>query len=532
MSERPKNGADQDATVMLPVGGLGGDPDPDATVMVPAPSSDEDATVMMPSRLDDPDADATVMMPAAGPDDDATVMMPARREPDAGGDPEATVMMPPRGADEDATVMMPARAVEDPEATIAIPTPGRRRDADAPALPAAPAAGSQAQAADPAALGGLNPLVAAANPLLAVVAQLRHAFKHPDPAGLRESLLARIGEFEAAAAAAGADAAAIEEAGTALCALVDESAASTPWGGNWLSAGVLAARRGGMSAADGAEGFFRTLESRSVDPATHRDLLEFFYACLALGYEGRAGVAPPGREALDERRRGLLELIRVQRPARDGELAGQWRGLQAPARRPPGAVGLWAAAAGGALLLAALYAVLSISLGSLSDPVARDLAQLRPVPEPERPVAAPTPKIAEQLADEIAKGEVSVTDSPGASRIVLRSDRLFASGSARLEPALEAVVLRVAQALERVPGAIVVTGHTDDVPIRTARFPSNWELSTERASSVVKLLAGKVSDASRLKAEGLADSMPTAPNDSTANRARNRRVEIQLRSAP
>jgi type VI secretion system protein ImpK len=109
---------------------------------------------------------------------------------------------------------------------------------------------------------------------------------------------------------------------------------------------------------------------------------------------------------------------------------------------------------------------------------------------------------------------------------------LFSSGSARLETEVEPVIQRIAAALDRVPGTILVTGHTDDVPIRTARFPSNWELSTERAASVLKLMAGKLADASRLRAEGVADSAPLAPNDSAANRARNRRVEIVLRSAP
>ena len=123
-----------------------------------------------------------------------------------------------------------------------------------------------------------------------------------------------------------------------------------------------------------------------------------------------------------------------------------------------------------------------------------------------------------------------MTDTAGQSTIVIRSDRLFASGSARLESGVEAVILRVADALERVPGTILVTGHTDDVPIRTARFPSNWELSTERAASVVKLIAGKLKTPERLRAEGLAASAPVAPNDSAANRARNRRVTIILRS--
>jgi type VI secretion system protein ImpK len=455
------------------------------------------------------DPDATVMIPVPRDEDDATVMMPAA----------------PAEADPDATVMMPAAAAEpepDPEATIAIPTPGRKRDAEAPALPAAPAAGSQAATVDIGELGGLNPLVAAANPVLAVVAQIRHTLKHPDPEGLRASLRQSIDAFETAARGTSAGEEAIAAASAALRALVDESAASTPWGAAW--------------GADGGEKFFELLEKHSADPSANRDLLEFFYVCLALGFEGRYRQAADGRQALAELRGKLFEQLRARRPARDGELSGHWRGVFAPARRPAGALGLWAAASGTALLLAGLYIGYSLSLGGLSDPVARELAQLKAASAPERARtaagAAATPRIAEQLAAEISRGEVAVADSAGMSTIVIRSDRLFASGSARLEPGIEPVVLRVADALERVTGTIVVTGHTDEVPIRTARFPSNWELSTERAASVVKLMAGKLKDASRLRAEGLADSAPAAPNDSAANRARNRRVEILLRSSP
>jgi type VI secretion system protein ImpK len=242
-----------------------------------------------------------------------------------------------------------------------------------------------------------------------------------------------------------------------------------------------------------------------------------------------------GREALLELRSGLLETLRSARPASDGELSANWRGVNAPARRPAGVLGLWALACGLALLLAIIYMAYSVSLGGLSDPVTREIAQLKApaAAPPLRPAAAPapSPRLAEQLAAEIGRGEIAVADEAGKSTIVIRSDRLFASGSSRLEASVEPVVMRVADALDRVPGAIVVTGHTDDVPIRTARFPSNWELSTERAASVAKLLAAKVREAGRISTEGLADSAPAAPNDSAANRARNRRVEIILRSA-
>lgn len=507
MSERRKDDADPDATVMLPSGGpKSRAPDEDATVMIPVPRGDEDATVMIPSARGD--EDATVMIPAARSDEDATVMIPA---PASASDPDATVMISPQEA-----------PGPDPEATIAIPTPGRRRDADAPSLPSAPSAGSEAASIDTGALGGLNPLVAAANPVLAVAAQIRHTLKHPDPEGLRASLRRGIAAFEATARAAGSSDETIAAASKALEALVNESAGSTPWGAAWDS-------------GDGEE-FFQLLERYSADPAANRELLEFFYVCLALGYEGRYRAVPEGRSALTELRAGLLERLRSQRPASDGELSGHWQGVQAPARRPTGALGLWVVGCGVALLLAVLYIGYSVSLGGLSDPVARELAQLKApaAPEKARPsaTAAATPRIAEQLAAEVSRGEIAVTDAAGMSTIVIRSDRLFASGSARLESAIEPVVLRVTAALDQVPGTIVVTGHTDDVPIRTARFPSNWELSTERAASVVKLMAGKLKDAGRLRAEGLADSAPAAPNDSAANRARNRRVEIILRSAP
>lgn len=473
MSERPKDGADPDATVMMPARGAGEVPDPDATVRMPAAGT------------------------GSAPDPDATVMLPA-------GEP-------------------------DPDATVAIPTPGRRREA----APAAAPSGRAASTAELGALGGLNALVGAANPILAVVPQIRQALKHPDPEGLRASLRGSLDAFERDAQAAGVSRESVATAGHALCALLDESAACTPWGADWAQGGLLAERH--LDRSGGREKFFELLETMSAAPASNLDLLEFFYVCLALGFEGRFRDSPDGRRELAELRGRLRELLRQHRPAHDGELSGRWRGVSAPARRAPGALGLWAAGCGAALVLAAVYLGYSFSLGSQSDPVARELAQLKAVPPAERPAAAAesaTPGISKELAAEIARGEIAVRDAAGRSTIVIRSDHLFASGSARIEPAVATILRRIAEALDRVPGTILVTGHTDEVPIRTARFPSNWELSTERAASVVKLMAGKLSEPARLRAEGLADSEPLAPNNSAANRARNRRVVIILRSAP
>ena len=114
---------------------------------------------------------------------------------------------------------------------------------------------------------------------------------------------------------------------------------------------------------------------------------------------------------------------------------------------------------------------------------------------------------------------------------MLRGEGLFDSGSATLSGDREALLRRIGEALAKVPGQVLVTGHTDNVQSRSARFPSNWHLSEARAASVRTLLLGTGLPAERVQAQGKGEAEPVAPNDSAANRARNRRVEIELRVA-
>jgi chemotaxis protein MotB len=103
----------------------------------------------------------------------------------------------------------------------------------------------------------------------------------------------------------------------------------------------------------------------------------------------------------------------------------------------------------------------------------------------------------------------------------------FPAGRAELSDAARTVMLDMADQLRPLPNQIRVEGHTDDVPIHTALFASNWELSTARATTVVQLLieAGGL-DPARLAAAGYAEYRPRLPNDSPDHRARNRRVDI------
>lgn len=418
---------------------------------------------------------------------------------------------------------VPAQDVSDADATVVLPTPGRRRFGFAPSLE------RHASAADLSALGGLNRLVEAANPILAAVPQIRHALRHPDAVGLRGRLREQLAAFQRSSSAAEVPAAQIDVATFALCALLDDSASATPWGADWMRSGLLAELRPGPVVDD----FFMQLDKVLAAPAGQAELLEFFYVCLALGFEGRYRGGEGGRQAIAQIRARVFETLAKLQQRPPVGLSARWQSARVPVRRIPSAMALWGTASACALLLAALYFGYAVSLASLSDPVARELARLKPLPAFAADTAPAPLAMARrrELAKAIGLPQVEVTDDPRGTQIVLDADELFASGSARLHADFEPVVQRVAEALDRVPGAVVVSGHTDDVPIRSARFPSNWELSAERARSVVKLMGAKMRDAGRLRAEGLADSEPIAPNDTAVHRAKNRRVTILLRGS-
>jgi type VI secretion system protein ImpK len=142
--------------------------------------------------------------------------------------------------------------------------------------------------------------------------------------------------------------------------------------------------------------------------------------------------------------------------------------------------------------------------------------------------AAPKPRLAQFLQSDIKAGLVAVRDEVDRSVVTIRGDGLFAPASATLVPEREELMGRIGDALALAGGQVLVTGHTDNTPMRSARFPSNWHLSEQRARTVRDLLIARKVPAERIQAEGRADSEPLLANDSASNRAMNRRVEVTL----
>lgn len=136
-------------------------------------------------------------------------------------------------------------------------------------------------------------------------------------------------------------------------------------------------------------------------------------------------------------------------------------------------------------------------------------------------------KLEKYIEEKGLKGKVEITVEERGLVISLKEALLFKIGSADITPEARTVIDNVGQELAKMPNSIRIEGHTCNLPINTAKFPSNWELSTARATNVVRFLVNHVGiDPNRLSAAGYGEFRPIVPNTSETNRARNRRVDI------
>jgi chemotaxis protein MotB len=135
------------------------------------------------------------------------------------------------------------------------------------------------------------------------------------------------------------------------------------------------------------------------------------------------------------------------------------------------------------------------------------------------------------MQDLVFADQLMIRQHRGWVEIELRNDILFASGSANLPPAAQGIVRRLASQLVDVPNPILIEGHTDNLPINTANFPSNWELSASRAASVARLMATVGIPETRLTVIGFGEHRPVESNGNLEGRAANRRVIMAILQA-
>ncbi len=161
----------------------------------------------------------------------------------------------------------------------------------------------------------------------------------------------------------------------------------------------------------------------------------------------------------------------------------------------------------------------------------------QPEPQPQPALETPTlsqiaTRLQQAMKEFIAKDLVKVTKTDRGVEVEMNSRMLFKSGSARLAASVLQPLRKVARILRPLPNEIRVEGHTDNVPINTPAFPSNWELSAARAASVVQFLTRLGVPPERLAAIGYGEFRPKADNNTEEGRQANRRVSIIIMATP
>ena len=378
---------------------------------------------------------------------------------------------------------------------------------------------------------GTNPILDAATTLIALAVELRNTAVVNNVDLLHKQCLNQMRDFENQLRKADVEMDDISDARYCLCTVIDETVLNTPWGTNsmWSTKSLLSIF---YKQTWGGEQFFAIVDSRLTNPAKNKDLLEFLYVCLELGFEGKFRVDPNGYKHLEEYKDRLYRELSRLKGELSREISPHWRSnvpeiINSSKKVPVWMVGLVLAAA-----LLGLYMTLSYKLNEYAEPVYKRFATLIPETEIESENSQMYVDYANQLrqllATEIEMNKLMVVEKVNHVSIVILNGQMFDSGSASLNESYMPLLEKVGQVLTTVPGNIIVIGHSDDQKIFTARYHSNWELSLARANSVVRYLSGNDRLATRLTAEGRGDTQPMFPNDTEENRAKNRRVEIML----
>ncbi|HTI82685.1 MAG TPA: type IVB secretion system protein IcmH/DotU [Acetobacteraceae bacterium] len=443
---------------------------------------------------------------------------------------------------------------DDSDRTVIRPAPGGRRPA-APAPqppsqqqpsalqnsppPRAPAAPIPADGAERITFG-LNPLIEAAAPLLQLLGRLRNTYSQPDAGELRERAIQQVRVFEQATRDAGVPMDQLRPAHYALCAALDDVVLNTPWGssGAWAARSIVSTFHQEVRSG---ERFFVLLDQIKPNPGNFLPVLELMYLCLSLGFQGQYRLSPRGPGELDRIREDLYTIIMRQRQAADPALSPHWPGIQAPYKPARAVVPTWVMGAAALAIIGILFVWFSTGLNAASDEVFAGLIgaplskmpairRAAPVKPPPPPPAAPAPDpLYVFLKPEIDQGLVTVLGDHSMPIVRIKNTGMFASGSATVAPSYYNLLTRIGEALKAEKGPVTVDGYTDNQPIKTVQFPSNFQLSQARAEAARAIIVKALGDPGRVTAQGHADADPLASNATAEGREQNRRIEVVLR---
>ncbi len=382
---------------------------------------------------------------------------------------------------------------------------------------------------------GDNTLVDSSATLLSLVPQLRSLEGNIDVAALHLQVMQQIQSFSRTLDKKNLQPVVAKKASYVICALIDETVLNTAWGEHsiWSQKSMLSVFH---HETYGGEKFFNIVDETLNTSRNDYQLLELLYLCLSLGFMGKLRIDPQGSVKCEQVRSDVYHVLHNGLNKYKNELSINVATANTIRQRLHSLLPVWVYTVLLALAAFGIFTYLLMNLNESTDQLQGKLAALTPTPvESVLSIAHVRPEVIrlrELLAPEIEREIVRVDDYGSRISVVIQAHELFGSGSTDINTAFYPILDKISKALEAIDdpgkGRIIVSGHTDNIAIRTTRYPSNWHLSLARASAVVKYMSVSANLKGRLLPEGRADTEPVADNTTSAGRAKNRRVAIDI----
>lgn len=381
-----------------------------------------------------------------------------------------------------------------------------------------------------------NPLTAYAAPVLALAAALQTGRLQISLSDFHRKAIDAIAKFETVAERLYPENI-CQPAKYAVCATIDDVVQNLPGArgdsAEWAQRNMVVTF---FRENIGGDRFLNFVQEVVKKPKQNRDLIELLHACLAAGFEGRFRAMVDGPSRKQAAMTELYSAMDHVRGLSQRDIVQGWRGENAPRNQSNfwGLTILFGAILAGLLFLVFLFfTVVLMSTGqapkeqisSLFPEETVTLNRYAKVYEP--PVTTTEMRLREYLADDIQAGHVIVEGN----RVRTSIGSLFAPASDRLTTGRRSIFEKIGAAAEFEEGLIIVEGHTDSDPVSTVRFRNNIKLSQARALTVANIIRTKISSPTRLRIQGLGDTLPVSTNSTLDGKAKNRRVEIVFERA-
>ena len=373
-----------------------------------------------------------------------------------------------------------------------------------------------------------NGLLEAANDCFSLVIFINQSSEVENLAALKHRAIESIKRFESTLRAKSIDLSVINNARYCLCAALDEAALNAKWSSlEWAEESLLSTFH---KETFGGEYFFTLLDDALLHPEANKEFLELQYHCLNLGFKGKYRVDTGGDSKIDDYRNRVYHILNQLDGPQSKYLTPSWKSRVAAGMELRNQIPLWVVVSVLTLLTLAVYLFFNMRLNEKVATTTDNLNLVHPISSSQTEDTKNTQLdlLTQLMHTEIQRGVVSIERQSDRIRITINNESLFNVGEASLRPSFQPILEKLALSLEGTKGKILITGHTDDSPISTNQYPSNWHLSLARATQVANSMAKNTGLMGRLWPEGRGSAEPLVSNADSNQKALNRRIEIDL----